>query len=142
MLGVAVTLNEVSVMVMVLESATMVPLVERVLSCTLKVSGPSVKASVAISKLKLPLLSVMLTEPPFDTALAGELKSALLIVPVSPSMVQYKVPDPKLSVAILSVVVLIVVSFTVTGSAVISYAMLKVVKIELTIPDNSLSKKA
>jgi hypothetical protein len=68
--------------------ATAVPEVETVRKRAKKDSVPSVDESLLKTTAKVPELLVIVTEPPELTAFAGELKSALLMVPVTPSRVQ------------------------------------------------------
>jgi hypothetical protein len=95
--------TEVSLIVIVEEFATTVPVVETVLKLILNVSGPSVVKSAANDKTNDPESADIATDPPDVTALAGELKSALFTVPDSPVIVQYKVPVPKFLVATVNV---------------------------------------
>lgn len=74
-----------------------------VLSCAANDSVPSVVKSFATVTENDPELFVIVTEPPADTALAGDEKSELFIVPDMAVNVQYNVPDPKLVVVILNV---------------------------------------
>jgi hypothetical protein len=85
--------------------ATTVPVVDPVRKLARNDSAPSVVTSFARITAKEPELLVIVTEPPDVTAFAGELKSALLIVPVTPARVQYKVPDPKFAVVTVNVTV-------------------------------------
>jgi len=109
----------VSLIVTVPVSATISPAVESILNSTLKLSAPSVVKSLASVSVKLPLSAVIATEPPFVTALAGLLKSELLIVPLTAAIVQYKVPAPKFSVVTDTVTTL--PSFTEEGLATTAY---------------------
>ena len=68
--------------------ATTVPVVDPVRKLARKDSAPSVVASFARITAKEPELLVIVTEPPAVTAIAGELKSALLTVPDTLSRVQ------------------------------------------------------
>jgi hypothetical protein len=62
----------------------MVPAVDPVRKLARKDSAPSVVASLLRTTAKDPVLLVIATEPPEVTAFAGELKSALLMVPDMP----------------------------------------------------------
>jgi hypothetical protein len=66
----------------------MVPAVDPVRKLARNDSAPSVVTSFARITAKEPELLVIVTEPPDVTAFAGELKSALLTVPDTPSSVQ------------------------------------------------------
>ena len=79
---------EVSDTVIVELVATTVPEVDPVRKRAKKDSVPSVVVSLLKVTEKVPELLVIDTEPPAVTALAGELKSALLIVPETPSSVK------------------------------------------------------
>ena len=68
--------------------ATTVPVVDPVRKLARKDSAPSVVVSLLKTTAKEPELLVIVTEPPAVTALAGELKSALLMVPDTPSSAQ------------------------------------------------------
>ena len=91
---------EVSPMLTVLLSATIVPLVESVRNCTLNISLPSVVVSFLAVIVKLPLLLLIVTLP-----LIPAVKSSLLIVPLTPVIVQYStVPLGTFAVVIVAVV--------------------------------------
>ena len=80
--------TEVSATVTVALVATTVPVVDPVRKLARKDSVPSVVVSLLKTTAKEPELLVIVTEPPAVTALAGELKSALLMVPDTPSSAQ------------------------------------------------------
>ena len=80
--------TDVSATVTVALVATTVPEVDPVRKRAKKDSVPSVVVSLLKVTEKVPELLVIDTEPPAVTALAGELKSALFIVPETPPRVQ------------------------------------------------------
>ena len=79
---------EVSEIVTVELVATTVPAVDPVRKRAKNDSVPSVVKSFLRVTAKEPELLVIVTDPPADTALAGELKSESLIVPDAPARVQ------------------------------------------------------
>lgn len=82
-------------MLTVCDIASTGPVVLPVLNCAAKDSAPSVVKSFAKVTENDPELFVIDTDPPADTALAGDEKSELFIVPDMAVNVQYKVPVPK-----------------------------------------------
>ena len=79
--------------------ATIVPLVDPVLNLALKLSLPSVVVSFAAVIVNVPLLPEILTLP-----VNPALKSVALIVPLTASTDQYNVPETKLVVVTVPVV--------------------------------------
>ena len=92
-----------SLIVTVALVATIVPDVDTVLSLALNDSVPSVVKSFERVTENDPELFVIDTDPPAETAFAGEEKSVLFTVPLTASNVQYKVPEPKLVVVTVNV---------------------------------------